>query len=87
MDELISLAKCGHSAVQEDNQVLSGTVISEQRTLVKWFPGISMYQALGVAAKSGMDEVLKLLILAGNDIEFLERNASLNKLISKMSIS
>lgn len=55
--------------------------------MLKWFPGINMYKALGVAAKSGIDDVLKLLFLAGNDIEFLKKDGSLSRLMSEMSIS
>jgi hypothetical protein len=46
-----------------------------------------MYRALSMAARFGMDEVLKLLVLAGNDVGFLQRNDSLSKLISGISIS
>jgi hypothetical protein len=87
MDKRESLAACRLSAIREDNKFSCGTVLSEQRTVVKWFPGINMYKALGRAAESGIDGVLKLLILAGNDIEFLGRNPSLSKVMSKLSIS
>lgn len=87
MDQSASQAQCTHSVMQENSQMCHGTLISEQRTTVKWFPGINMYKALGIAATSGMDEVLKLLILAGNDVEFLKGNASLSKLMSTISIS
>jgi len=60
---------------------------SEQRTAIKWFPGVNMYKALSMAARSGMEDVIRLLVAAGNDIKFLERNVSLCKLMSKMSIS
>jgi hypothetical protein len=87
MDKRASLAACRLSAIRVGNKFSCGTVLSEQRTVVKWFPGINMYKALGRVAKSGVGEVLKLLILAGNDIEFLGRNPSLSKVMSKLSIS
>jgi hypothetical protein len=65
----------------------SALVISEQRTMVKWFPGVDMYEALGIAARRGMEDVIKLLLAAGNDVKFLERNTSLSKLISNMRIA
>ena len=46
-----------------------------------------MYKALGVAARSGMEDVIRLLIAAGNDIKFLDKNVSLSKLMSTMRIS
>jgi hypothetical protein len=55
--------------------------------MVKWFPGFSMYLALSMAAKSGIEDVIRLLIAAGNEINFLNRNVSLNNLISNMRIS
>lgn len=64
-----------------------GILVSEQRTTVKWFPGVNMYKALGVAARSGMEDVIRLLIAAGNDFQFLDENASLSKLMSTMRIS
>jgi hypothetical protein len=54
--------------------------------MVKWFPGINMYKTLGMVADSGMNDAIKLLILAGNDIRFLERKTSLSRLMSKISI-
>jgi len=87
MDETFSVAECGLSGeTQEKDKLCYSTVILEQRTMVKWFPGINMYKTLGMVAESGMDDVIKLLILAGNDIRFLERNASLSRLTSKISI-
>jgi hypothetical protein len=64
-----------------------GIVVSEQRTTVEWFPGVNMYKALGVAARSGMEDVVRLLIAAGNDYKFLDINASLSKLMSTMRLS
>jgi hypothetical protein len=54
--------------------------------MVKWFPGLVMYRALGMAAKSGMENVVRLLVAAGNDIKLLERNASLSEIISKLRL-
>jgi hypothetical protein len=87
MDKTVSQAECGLSATQENSTFCYGTVISEQITMLKWFPGIIMYQALGVAAKSGMEDVLRLLVLAGNDIKFLERNVTLSRMMAKLQIS
>lgn len=46
-----------------------------------------MYKALERAAKSGMGDVIRLLVAAGNDTNFLERNLWLSKPMSKMNIS
>ena len=59
---------------------------SEQRTIIKWFPGVNMYKALGVAARSGMEDVVRLLVTAGNDVKFLDRNFSLSRIMSKMEV-
>jgi hypothetical protein len=87
MDKMVSPPECRLSAMQKNSTFCSGTVISEQITIVKWFPGINMYKALGNAAKSRMEDVPRLLILAGNDIKFLERNITLSRIMSKMEIS
>jgi hypothetical protein len=87
MDEPGSPATCGLSAIHENSTFCYGTVISEQITMVKWFTGINMYKALGMAAKSGIRNVLALLILAGNDIKFLERNITLSRIMANMQIS
>jgi len=55
--------------------------------MVKWFPGVDMYEALRIAARRGMEDVIKLLLAAGNDAKFLERNTSLSKLMSNMRIA
>lgn len=65
----------------------NGSVPLEQRTMVKWFPGVKMYEALGNAGRSGMEKVVRLLLSAGNEVRFLERNVVLSKLMSKMNIS
>jgi hypothetical protein len=87
VDNIVSPAKCRFSAMPKNSTFCYGAVISEEITMVKWFPGINMYKALGMAAKSGMEDVLRLLILAGNDIKFLERNVTLSRIMSKMEIS
>jgi SpoU rRNA methylase family enzyme len=46
-----------------------------------------MYEALGTAARSGMEKVVRLLLSAGNEVRFLEGNVSLSKLMSKAKIS
>jgi len=38
-------------------------------TLIKWFPGASMYRALALAANLGIDQVRKLLSMAGNTLD------------------
>jgi hypothetical protein len=59
----------------------------EQRTTVKWFPGLTMYESLGKAARLGMENVIGLLLLAGNEVRFLDRNVSLSKLMSNMKVT
>jgi len=86
-DKSLSQAECRLSEMQENDTFCYGTVISEQIAMLKWFPGIIMYQALRVAAKSGMEDVLRLLILAGNDIKFLEKNIALSRMMAKLQIS
>ena len=45
-----------------------------------------MHRALGIAAKRGFEDVKSLLLLAGNDLWFLDRISSISQLISKMSL-
>jgi hypothetical protein len=71
---------------REFGEFPSHPVVSEQRTMVKWFSGVDMYVALRIAATRGMEDIIKLLIAAGNDMKFLERNTSLSKLMSNMRI-
>ena len=59
----------------------------EQRTTVKWFPGHTMYESLGKAARQGMEKIIQLLLLAGNETRFLDRNISLSKLMSNMELN
>jgi hypothetical protein len=56
-------------------------------TIIKWFPGVNMYKALGIAARLGVEDVVRLLVTAGNDINFLDRTFSLSRMISKMEMS
>jgi hypothetical protein len=59
----------------------------EQKTRIKWFSGAKMHRALKMAAKRGVEDIRKLLILAGNDIDLLERSLSMSKLVSKLRIA
>ena len=72
---------------QTQGTLYHSSIPSEQRTMVKWFPGVKMYEALSTAARFGMEKVVKLLLSAGNEVRFLERNVSLSKLMSKAKIS
>jgi hypothetical protein len=85
--ETVSFSEIACSCTQECEIYTHGTIVSEQRTMVKWFPGVHMYKALDRAAKSGMEGVIRLLVAAGNDTKFLERNLSLSKIMAKMKIS
>jgi hypothetical protein len=82
--QTVPLAECGISVAQGDNAFSLGISATEHRTIVKWFPGINMYKALSIAARSGMEDVIRLLIAAGNDIKFLNRNISLSRIMSQM---
>lgn len=85
--ETVSVSEMAYSSMHGCGAYSGAPVYSEQRTTVKWFPGVHMYKALGMAAKSGMEDVIRLLVAAGNDTIFLERNLCLSKLMSKMNIS
>jgi hypothetical protein len=61
-------------------------IVSEEITIISWFPGANMYKALCMAARSGMEDVIRLLVAAGNDTKFLDRNISLSRIMSKMKI-
>jgi hypothetical protein len=45
-----------------------------------------MHRALRIAAKRGFEDVKSLLLVAGNDLSFLDRISSISQLISKMSL-
>lgn len=83
----LPLAEMTRPRIRGQSTFTYDTIASEQRAMVKWFAGAHMYRALGVAARFGMEDVIKLLIAAGNDIKFLDRNASLSKIMSTMRIS
>jgi len=85
--EAVSLDELAGPDTQGYGTFLDGPIVSDERTIVKWFPGASMYTALCIAARSGMENVIRLLVAAGNDITFLDRNFSLSKIMSKMEIS
>jgi hypothetical protein len=85
--EAVSLDELAGPETQGYGTFLCNPILSEERTIVKWFPGVNMYKALCVAARSGMEDVVRLLVAAGNDIKFLDRNFSLSKIMSKMGIS
>jgi hypothetical protein len=85
--ETVSLSGMAYSTTHDCEVYTGNALYSEQRTTVKWFPGVHMYKALERAAKSGMGDVIRLLVAAGNDTNFLERNLWLCKLMSKMNIS
>ena len=46
-----------------------------------------MHRALAEAAKRGIEDIRKLLIAAGNDVEVLDRSMSVSKLVSQMRIA
>ena len=85
--EILSRAEIDDRGLHELSNISQGAVISEQRTMVRWFPGVEMYRALGMAARSGMENVIRLLIAAGNDSKFLDRNTSLSRLMSQLRVS
>jgi hypothetical protein len=72
-------------ATQEYNSPLTPTK-EGPITVVNWFSGMAMYKALEIAAKRGIEEIVNLLALAGNDMEFLTRTLSLSSQFSSLSI-
>ena len=58
-----------------------------RRTKIKWFSGVRMQKALRTAAKRGIEDMRKLLVVAGNDIESLDKSISVTRLVSKLRIS
>lgn len=85
--EAVSLDELAGPDTQGYGTFLCSPILSEELTIVKWFAGVNMYKALCIAARSGMEDVVRLLVAAGNDIKSLDRNFSLNKIMSKMEIS
>ncbi len=85
--EAVSLNELDDPESHGYSTFLDGPILSEEITTIDWFPGANMYKALCMAARSGMEDVIRLLVVAGNDTKFLERNISLGRIISKMKIS
>jgi hypothetical protein len=54
--------------------------------IVKWFPGVQMYYILCHAAACGIDDVKRLLVIAGNNIHDLE-SVPLSNLISDLRMA
>lgn len=59
----------------------------ERKAKIKWFSGAKMHKALKMAAKRGVEDIRKLLVLAGNDTDMLERSLSMSKLVSKLRVA
>jgi hypothetical protein len=85
--ETLSFIELTNPVMDKNCSFLWDSVPLEQITTVKWFPGFPMYEALGKAARLGMDNVIRLLILAGNEVSSLSGSASLSMLMSKMKIT
>jgi len=46
-----------------------------------------MRKALKFAAKRGIEDIRKLLVLAGNDLDVLEKDLSMSKLVSHLRVA
>jgi hypothetical protein len=53
---------------------------------IKWFSGAKMHRSLEVAARRGIEDLKKLLVAVGNDINDLESSMSMSKLVAKIQI-
>ncbi len=54
------------------------------RIAVAWFPGVQMYEVLKAAAKRGIEDVRRLLVMAGNDSKVIITCTSLSSLFSEL---
>ncbi|KAL2074635.1 hypothetical protein VTL71DRAFT_8413 [Oculimacula yallundae] len=61
-------------------------LLGERRAIVKWFSGDDMYAVLSGVAAHGVEDIRKLLIMAGNDIDTLDGMLSLSSLLSELTI-
>ena len=87
-----AISKTDFGAVIRDPQTyavlsrLEHKYLTPDKTVVQWFSGGNMHRALGIAAKRGFEDVMSLLLAAGNDIWFLDKISSIAQLVSKMSL-
>jgi len=57
-----------------------------RRQRVKWLPGVNINKALSCAAKRGIEDVRRLLRVAGNDERTVKGITSLTQLMSRLAI-
>ena len=58
----------------------------ERKPRIKWFTGEKMHRSLEMAARHGVEGVRKLLVAVGNDVNVVDTNMSVSKLIAKLQI-
>lgn len=53
---------------------------------IKWFIGEKMHRSLEIAARHGVEDIRELLVAVGNDINVVNTNMSVSKLIARLQI-
>lgn len=89
-DDVLSPIKIPASFISQADATASTTNTLPRpghKTKIKWFPGKKMHKALRLATKRGVDDLRKLLIMAGNDIDVVERSLEMSRLVAKLRIA